>query len=135
MTCNSQELAREDAGVATVCELQNALVNGLISAHGSEDQKNHHLPLLVSDTLGAVVAHDADVAGSTAVVARPDGDGYVLEGNRAWCTQAEAGLLLVLADVQGSGAKTLFLVDPKAAGIALGVSACVSVHVTILFAN
>jgi alkylation response protein AidB-like acyl-CoA dehydrogenase len=89
-----QELARVDAGVAAVCELHNAVASGLVSSYGSPELKASLLTRLASDTLGAVVAHDEDVPGSSLTV-KPDADGFVLQGVKAWCTHARCGCVLL----------------------------------------
>lgn len=51
--------------------------------------------------------------------ARPDGDGYVIDGVKWFTTGAEgAAVIIIMADVPGAGA-TMFLADMGAAGITL----------------
>jgi alkylation response protein AidB-like acyl-CoA dehydrogenase len=97
-----EELARVDPSVA----LSVAAHNGLCVAHlmlaGSEAQKQRWLvPLARGEMLGAWALTEAG-AGSDAAgmrtTARRDGDGWILDGAKVFCTHGRtAGVLVVMA--------------------------------------
>jgi alkylation response protein AidB-like acyl-CoA dehydrogenase len=118
-----EELAKADPAVAVFVDVQNALVAQALLTHGSGDQKRAHLPALAGGGVGAFALSE-EQAGSDALAlsttARPDGDGFVLEGRKCWITNAaEADLFVLLARVPGEGV-TAFLVDRRAEGLTVG---------------
>lgn len=44
-----EELAKVDASVALVCDLQNTVINNLIRKHGTEEQKATYLTELATE--------------------------------------------------------------------------------------
>lgn len=46
-----EELAKVDAAVALLCELQNTLTNKLFTTYGTEEQKRTYLPRVARDTV------------------------------------------------------------------------------------
>jgi alkylation response protein AidB-like acyl-CoA dehydrogenase len=48
-----EEISRVDPSVAIVVDIQNTLINRLISQLGTEDQKAKYLPKLAQDTIGS----------------------------------------------------------------------------------
>lgn len=117
-----EELAKVDPGVAVVVDVQNALLASALLRHGTGDQRRRFLPALATGTVGAFALSEAG-AGSDAFAmtthAREDGDGYVIDGAKAWTTNAaEAGLFLVYAKT-GAGL-TAFLVERDTPGLSVG---------------
>lgn len=49
-----EELAKVDAAVALIPELQNTLINRLLIVHGTENQKRTYLPRLAKDMVSQV---------------------------------------------------------------------------------
>ena len=96
-----------------------------ILVHGTDEQRRSYLPRLVDGTLIGAHAVTEPEAGSDAfslrTTARPDGDGYVLDGTKAFITSAPvADLFLIVATVdpsRGSAGLTAFLVERGAAGL------------------
>lgn len=46
-----EELAKVDPSVSVLCDIQNTLINTLLTNLGTEEQKQHYLPRLASDTV------------------------------------------------------------------------------------
>jgi len=120
-------LSTVDPAVGLVVDVQNTLVASALLRWGTAEQKNHYLPRLASDTVGAYALSEAG-SGSDAFAlqtrAQRRGDAYVLNGRKLWITNAmEAGLFIVFATVDASaGYKgiTAFLVEKDAAGFTVG---------------
>lgn len=122
-----EELAKVDASVAVFCEIQNTLINTLITKHGTEEQKATYLPQLTTEKVGSFCLSEAGAGSdSFALKTRADkeGDHYVLNGSKMWISSAEyAGLFLVMANVDptiGYKGITTFLVDRDTPGLHIG---------------
>jgi len=105
-------------------DVQNALLASALVRHGTGDQRRRFLPALATGVVGAFAISEA-TAGSDAFAmttrARPDGDGYVLDGAKAWTTNAaEAGLFLIYARTGDAQGLTAFLVERDTPGLAIG---------------
>jgi alkylation response protein AidB-like acyl-CoA dehydrogenase len=92
---------------------------------GSQKQKETYLPKIADGSLKATLAHlepsgrwDAD---GIQLVAKPDGGGYLLDGTKLFVPDANVAELFVVAGrapgSKGTEGVSLFLVDPKAAGV------------------
>ena len=122
-----EELARVDPAVAVCADVQNALVNKAMLRWATPAQQAAHLRALATETVGAYALSEAD-SGSDAFAmatrARRDGDGYVLNGCKAWTTNgAEAGLYVVFANADPERRQrgiTAFLVERGRAGVGVG---------------
>lgn len=122
-----EELSRVDPSVAVLVDVQNTLVINALSRWGSDAQKARLFPRLASDTVGAYALSEAG-SGSDAFAlscrATPDGDDWVLNGQKLWITNgAEAGVYIVFATVDPSAGYrgiTAFLVERSAEGFAVG---------------
>jgi len=119
-----EELAKVDPAVAVLVDVQNALLASALVRHGTGDQRRRFLPALATGVVGAFAISEA-TAGSDAFAmttrARPDGDGYVLDGAKAWTTNAaEAGLFLIYARTGDAQGLTAFLVERDTPGLAIG---------------
>ncbi|RIL04421.1 MAG: acyl-CoA dehydrogenase [Proteobacteria bacterium] len=121
-----EELARVDASVAVVCDVQNTLVINAIKKFGSPAQHERMLGKLASGAVGAYALSEAG-SGSDAFAlacrATPQGDDFVLRGRKLWITNGgEAGLFLVFATVDpAAGYKgiTCFVVERGADGFTI----------------
>ncbi|WP_101675575.1 acyl-CoA dehydrogenase family protein [Alloalcanivorax mobilis] len=98
-------------------------------ADGTEEQKQRYLPALASGEITGCFALTELEAGSDAIALQTsavrDGDHYVLNGSKAFITNAPiAGLFTVLArtDADNPGAKGIsaFLVERDSAGLSVG---------------
>jgi alkylation response protein AidB-like acyl-CoA dehydrogenase len=122
-----EELARVDASVAVLVDVQNTLVNNALLRWGTEDQKARYLPPLASRSVGAYALSEAG-SGSDAFAlacrATDKGDHYELTGRKLWITNAaEADLFIVMATLdpaQGYKGITTFLVERSFPGFQVG---------------
>jgi alkylation response protein AidB-like acyl-CoA dehydrogenase len=103
---------------------------------GSDAQKSEHLPKISDGTLLAALAVDEGAKHrplQTRMQAIRAGNGFKLEGDKAFVVDGHtADLLIVAARTAGSAGErdglTLFLVDPKAKGLATERTAMVDSH-------
>jgi len=122
-----EELARVDASVAVLVDVQNTLVNNALLRWASEEQKERYLPRLASEWVGAYALSEAG-SGSDAFAlacrAEEKGDHYKLTGQKLWITNAgEAELFIVMANVDpslGYRGITAFLVERAFPGFEVG---------------
>jgi alkylation response protein AidB-like acyl-CoA dehydrogenase len=122
-----EELARVDASVAVLVDVQNTLVNNALLRWGNEDQRAHYMPRLANDWVGAYALSEAG-SGSDAFAltcrATDKGDHFELTGRKLWITNAaEAELFVVMATVdpqQGYRGITSFLVERGFPGFSVG---------------
>ena len=122
-----EELARVDASVAVLVDVQNTLVNNALLRYGSEDLKARYFPKLASSWVGAYALSEAG-SGSDAFAlscrAFDKGDHYELTGRKLWITNAgEAELFIVLATVdpaKGYKGITAFVVERSCPGFQIG---------------
>jgi butyryl-CoA dehydrogenase/short/branched chain acyl-CoA dehydrogenase len=122
-----EELARVDASLAVLVDVQNTLVNNALLRWGSEDQRARYFPKLAGQWVGAYALSEAG-SGSDAFAlscrAVDKGDHYELTGRKLWITNAaEAELFVVMATLDpGRGYKgiTSFLVERGFPGFAVG---------------
>jgi alkylation response protein AidB-like acyl-CoA dehydrogenase len=107
-----------------------------LSRGGSEAQKAQHLPRIADGSLLAALAIDEGAKHrplQTRLQATRSGNGFKLSGDKAFVVDGHtAGLLIVAARSAGSAGDknglTLFLVDPKAKGLAVERTAMVDSH-------
>ncbi|HZF96257.1 MAG TPA: acyl-CoA dehydrogenase family protein [Allosphingosinicella sp.] len=108
--------------------LHSDIVADYIVAYGSEEQKSHWLPRMVSGETATAIAMTEPGAGSDLqgirTAARRDGDHYVLHGSKTYITNGQhADLTIVVAKTDASaGAKgvSLILVEADREGYARG---------------
>ncbi|XP_012579300.1 PREDICTED: short/branched chain specific acyl-CoA dehydrogenase, mitochondrial [Condylura cristata] len=122
-----EELAKVDASVAVLCDIQNTIINTLFKKHGTQEQKAAILPKLATEKLGSFCLSEAGAGSdSFALKTRADkkGDYYVINGSKMWISSAEyADLFLVMANVDpAAGYKgiTCFIVDRGTEGLQVG---------------
>ena len=112
------------------------LAASALSRGGSAAQKAEHLPKISKGELIAALAVDEDAKHrplQTALKAVRSGNGFRLSGAKAFVVDGHvAGLLIVAARSAGAAGEsngiTLFLVDPKARGIATERTVMVDSH-------
>jgi len=122
-----EELARVDASLAVLVDVQNTLVNNALLRWGTADQKSRYLPALASKWVGAYALSEAG-SGSDAFAlacrAHDRGDHFELTGRKLWITNAaEADLFVVMATVdpaRGYKGITSFLVERSFPGFQIG---------------
>jgi butyryl-CoA dehydrogenase/short/branched chain acyl-CoA dehydrogenase len=122
-----EALARIDASLAVVVDVQNTLVNNAVLRFGNVDQRQRYLPQLSSGWVGSyALSEQASGSDAFALQARAKraGGSWVLEGRKLWITNAaEASLFIVFANVdpsQGYKGITAFLVERTFPGFSVG---------------
>src|SRR6185312_10692802 len=84
-----EELARIDAGTAVTVSVHSMICSAIMRL-GDDEQKKYWLPQLSSgDSIGAFALTEPDCgsdASALRATAKKDGDGYVLNGRKQWCT-------------------------------------------------
>jgi glutaryl-CoA dehydrogenase len=104
-----QELERGDSGIRSFASVQGALCMYPIYAFGSEEQKQQYLPKMAAgEVIGCFGLTEPDYGsnpGGMITVAKPDGDGWVINGAKMWITNGS------MADIAIVWAKTGALDD------------------------
>jgi alkylation response protein AidB-like acyl-CoA dehydrogenase len=121
------------------------LAASALSRGGSEAQKSAHLPKIADGSLLAALAIDEGAKHrplQTSLQAVRSGNGFKLNGAKALVVDGHTADLLIVAGRTGGAAGernglTLFLVDPKARGVAVERTVMVDAHnaARIEFAN
>jgi len=113
-------------GLAVTHGAQSGLATPPLVLFGTDAQKARYLPRLASGEWVAAYALTEPGYGSDALHARttarpaPDGDGYILSGEKQWITNAGmADVFTVFAQLEGAGF-TAFLVERTAPGVSVG---------------
>ena len=112
------------------------LASGIVAASaiqhaGSAAQQAAWLPKIARGELIATLAVDESAkhrSGGLATQARADGAGWVLDGHKLMVLDGHVADVLVVAAQGVDGGIGLFLVDPKAAGVAVERTAMVDSH-------
>ncbi len=97
----TQELARGWMSLAGAMG-GHTVVAKLLALFGTEEQKQHYLPLMATGELRATMALTEPAGGSDlqaiTTTARPDGDQLVINGSKTWISNARrSGLIALLA--------------------------------------
>lgn len=95
-----QELGACDAGIRSMASVQGALVMYPIYTYGSDEQRDEWLPgLAAGSKVGGFALtepeHGSDPSRMESV-AREEGDEYVLNGEKRWCTNSPIADILVV---------------------------------------
>jgi (2S)-methylsuccinyl-CoA dehydrogenase len=102
MLVATEELSRASLGAAGSLSTRPEIVAWVIAKAGTEEQKSRWLPEIASGAKMTSIAITEPGTGSNVaairVTARPDGDGYVVDGVKTWCTfGGRAEYLAILA--------------------------------------
>jgi len=118
-----EEIARVDAGTAVTLSV-HYMIAAAIARLGSDAQKQKYLPILAAGDKIAGFALTEPGAGSDATAirssARRDGETYVLNGRKQWCTNGGfAAVTMAMFRTGGPGAKgvSAFLIDADTPGV------------------
>ncbi len=121
-----EEVSRVSASYGVTIGV-NGLPQIILLEYGTEAQRQRYLPGLVTgETLGAFALSEPDAgsdAGSLTTSAVLDGDHYVLNGTKFWCTHGGvADLYIIMARTGGPGPKgvSAFLVEHGTPGLTYG---------------
>ncbi|MDR3321552.1 MAG: acyl-CoA dehydrogenase family protein [Synergistaceae bacterium] len=120
------ELAKASGSVALTLDA-HWLAADTILVHGTEEQKRKYLPRASSDIIFAFSLTEpcagSDAAGIQSV-AELSGDEYVLNGTKAWCTNAGvSGVYVVLVktdETKGAKGISAFIVEGSNTGLKIG---------------
>ncbi|HEY4240187.1 MAG TPA: acyl-CoA dehydrogenase family protein [Kofleriaceae bacterium] len=119
-----KELSRVSPGFAMGFGVTVGLVGGAIVAKGTADQiERWGLPLATLSKIGSWCLTEpgagSDAFGAMRTTARPDGDGFVLDGSKTFITNGPgADIFLVYAKLEGGVAA--FIVEREMAGVTVG---------------
>jgi hypothetical protein len=120
-----EEIARVDAGTATTLSV-HAMICNAIAKLGSEAQRERWLPSLATGEHLAGFGLTEPDAGSDAAAIRAraarDGDVYVLDGRKQWCTNGGyAAVVMAMFRTGAAGARGIsaFLVDTALPGVSV----------------
>ena len=115
-----EELARGWMSISGIVNT-HFIVSYLIAAHGTEEQKRRYLPAMAAGDVRAALSMSEPGLGSDVAAirtaARPDGDDYLLSGQKMWLTNgASSHLVAVLVRTSEEAGRphrglTAFLVD------------------------
>jgi len=127
LTIAVEELSRACLGISTTYAA-NALGTYPILLFGSEEQKKKYLPDIASGKKLVAFALTEASAGSDAAgvqtSAKPDGNGYVLNGTKQWITnggEAEIYTVIALTDkAKGARGASAFIVEKGTPGFSFG---------------
>jgi alkylation response protein AidB-like acyl-CoA dehydrogenase len=118
---------RSGALVALLSAHQSIGVPQPLKLFGTEEQKKHWLPKLAKGAISAFALTEGDVGSdparmTTTAVPTPDGNGWILNGEKLWCTNGSiADLLVVMARTPGKGGKpgpiSAFIVETRTPGV------------------
>jgi butyryl-CoA dehydrogenase len=123
-----EEFGRACGSTALSLTAHNGLGCTPIVRWGTAAQKQKYLPRLMSgETLGALALTEpsagSDLAGGVATVAVRDGDQWVIDGHKAWITNASlAPVITVLLRTDreaGTRGFSMMLVEPNTAGFTI----------------
>ena len=120
-----EELARVDASVAVGMTVTNSVCCWPIVQFGSDEKKAELLPQLASgEALGGFMLTEPNAGSDAASLTtryREDGDGWILDGTKAWITNGEIGRYFVCLATHdpGLGAKGIsaFILDADQEGV------------------
>lgn len=113
--------------VALLSAHQSIGVPGPVKMFGTDEQKHRFLPRLAKGAISAFALTEDEVGSdparmTTTAMPAPDGDGYVLNGQKLWCTNgAIAELMVVMARTAGKDGKpgpiSAFIVETSWPGV------------------
>ena len=123
-----EELARIDPSVGLIVAAHVSLCSNHIYLAGTEEQKRHFLPkLATAEWIGCWSLTEPEAgsdAGGTRSQATRDGDGWLLNGSKTFCTNAHYAQVCVAMLVTDRAASqhgiSAFVLDTGAAGFRLG---------------
>ncbi len=119
-----EELAKADPGVAVTMSVNNSVCCFPILKFGTEEQKKKYLPPLASgEVIGGFCLTEPNAgsdAGSLKTKAVKKGDKYIINGSKAWITNAGVGKYFVLLastnPEEGHKGISAFIVDAESDG-------------------
>jgi len=125
-------LGRSTFGGFTITVLAHTdLAMPYLTKFGSEELKARYLPDMASgDRISGIAVTEPDAGSDVAAIrttARPDGDGFVINGTKMFITNGAEGDVIVVAaktdpEVKGSRGVSMFVVEKETEGFTVGRS-------------
>jgi alkylation response protein AidB-like acyl-CoA dehydrogenase len=121
-----EEVSRVEPGVGLALAVHNSVACYPIYAWGTEEQKRRLLPGLCSGKLGGFAITEPGAGSDPAAmetVAKPDGEGYIINGNKVFITNGNGDVFIVAAKTdKEKGAKgiTAFILEKGMNGFKSG---------------
>jgi len=123
-----EEISKVSPACASIAALNTMFIMPLLH-FGSEEQRTKYLPIIAKGGVVTAIAISEPQAGSdvTAITtrARKDGNSYILNGRKQWCSYGVAADYIVVmartCDDPGADGISAFIVEPKTmSGISFG---------------
>ena len=118
-----EEIARVDAGTATTLSVHSMICNAIAKLGNDEQRERWLRDLATNDAIAGFALTEPD-AGSDAAAIRAravrDGDAYVLNGRKQWCTNGGyAAVVMAMFRTGEAGSKGIsaFLIDTALPGV------------------
>ncbi len=117
------------SSIGSALQVHNDIVPHYVLRHGTEEQKQHYLPKMISGECIGAIGMSEPAAGSDLqglkMRAREEGDGFVINGSKIFITNGQHCDLIALAartntDAKGSKGTSVFLFDCKTPGFKRG---------------
>jgi alkylation response protein AidB-like acyl-CoA dehydrogenase len=126
-----EEIATVDASVAVMLSVHNSLPTQMLLRWGSQDQKERFLkPMARGEALGAFALSESESgsdAASLTTQAVRDGDGWILNGTKAWVSSGTEGDVIIAmvrtdapGDRRGARGISAFIITPDLPGFSVG---------------
>lgn len=123
-----EEISRGCASAGVIMSAHNSLYISPIATFGNDAQKEQYVaPFITGEKVGAFCLSEpgnGSDAGAASTVAKEDGDKWILNGTKAWITNAhQAGSFVVFATTDKSKKHkgiSAFIVPRDAPGLSLG---------------
>jgi alkylation response protein AidB-like acyl-CoA dehydrogenase len=124
-----EEMGRVDLSLATIAAAHTSIGTTPIWLFGTEDQRRKYLPDLCSGKKLAAFALTEPTAGSDAAsiktLARREGDFYIVNGRKLWCTNGDVAGTITLTVVTdpalgARGGVTSFILEKGMKGFSVG---------------
>jgi alkylation response protein AidB-like acyl-CoA dehydrogenase len=124
-----EEIGRIDSSLATIAAAHTSIGMTPIWLFGTEDQRRKYLPPLASGKTLAAFALTEPTAGSDAASiqcqARREGDQYIVNGRKLWCTNGDKAGVITLTAVTdpalgARGGVTSFILEKGTKGFSIG---------------
>jgi len=120
-----EELARVDASVAVTMSVTNSVCCWPIMSFGTREQKERYLrPLASGEVLGGFMLTEPSAGSDAASLKtrfRREGDRYILDGSKAWITNAGVGRYFVCLATEdpsrGARGISAFILDAEQPGV------------------
>lgn len=119
-----EELAAVAGGFASSWMVQGGVLPAVLANYGTEDQKRNYLaPMLRGEKIGSLAVTESEAGSdirSIRTTAKPDGNGFVINGSKTFITQGttcDFAVVLAITDkAKGIDGMDLFIVDRSCSG-------------------